>query len=102
MGIGLDEVLTNKWDSFVKEIGIRSLNLEKSLNGNWHLVVYPFEVANPKIIHSKIMKYFKDYIGDTYIRKKSTTEISVMVKPEFVKNFINAYNLRYPKFPMEQ
>jgi hypothetical protein len=48
------------------------------------------------------MKYFKDYIGDTYIRKKSTTEISVMVKPEFVKNFINAYNLRYPKFPMEQ
>lgn len=101
MDIGVTQTIVNKWEEFLKELGIRSLSLEKSLNGKWHLVTIPFEIATPKIIYSKIQRYFGDYIGPTYRRKNSNPEISVMIKPEFVKNFIRAYNIRYPDFPLE-
>jgi len=99
MNIGITQAIFNKWASLVDEKDIRALSLEKSLNGRWHLEVVPFMMPVKKV-YRKVMDSLGHYLN-TGFRRKADDHIFIMIKPEFANDFIQAYNLRYPKFAIQ-
>lgn len=100
MGIGQDKVIFNQWEKLMTQKGIGSLNIEKSLNDKLHFVVYVSQFPDAaKSGYKKVMEYLGDYLYGFYNNKGG--EIKIRIKPEYNQNFINAYNMRYPDWPIE-
>jgi len=95
MDIGLSNVIYNKWDELQSESGIGSINIEKSLNSVWHLVVYVGQFPDSASEgFKKVQKYFADYLSPFYNKKGG--ELKIKILPEYTQAFIDAYNMRYP------
>lgn len=101
MDIGLSNVIYNKWDELQSESGIGSINIEKSLNSVWHLVVYVGQFpGSGSEGFNKVQKYFADYLSPFYNKKGG--EIKIKILPEYVQAFIDAYNMRYPAWTISE
>jgi len=101
IGIGIDNTIFDKWTDFMVEPGVGSVNLDELLNGKWNLVIWvsAFPGAAGKA-YEKAQEYFGEYLEDGYNMKSS--EISLRIKPEYVRNFIKAYNKRYVDWPITE
>jgi len=101
IGIGLAIVVYNRWEELQQTQGIGSINIEKSLNGRWHLVIYVSQIGNSKKYgFDRTKAIFGDLIGNFYNTKGG--EILIAIPNEYERGFIDAYNLRYPEWPMEE
>jgi len=101
IGIGLAIVVYNRWEELQQTQGIGSINIEKSLNGRWHLVIYVSQIGNSKKYgFDRAKAIFGDLIGNFYNTKGG--EILIAIPNEYERGFIDAYNLRYPEWPMEE
>jgi hypothetical protein len=102
LNVGLSNIIYDKWDDLQEENGIGSINIEKSLNSVWHLVIFVAQFpGNAEDGFKKAQKHLGEYLGDFYNRKK-TVEIKIMILPEYVRAFIDAYNMRYPDWKINE
>jgi len=99
MGIGLSKIIFDKWTEFQLQPGIGSINIEESFNRNWHLTLHvSLFPGSPSKANKLAKEYFGDYLNDGYNFKGG--EIKIIIKPEYVNDFIKAYNMRYPDWPI--
>jgi hypothetical protein len=95
MDIGLSQTIYDKWERLQQESGIGSINIQKSLNSRWHLVIYVSKMPNSSSDGFKKAKdIFGPLIGDFYNYKGG--EILIAIPKEFERAFIDAYKMRYP------
>jgi len=101
MNIGLSNVIYNQWDELQSERGIGSINIEKSLNGVWHLVIFVAQFpGSSEEGFKKVQKYFGEYLNPFYNKKGG--EIKIKIRPEYVQAFIDAYNKRYLQWAINE
>lgn len=101
MGIGLSKTVYNKWEELQQTHGIGSINIDKSLNGRFHLTIYVSQIGNSsREGFIKAKEIFGPLIGDFYNLKGG--EIKIVIPEEFEKAFIDAYNMRYPEWPITE
>jgi len=99
LGIGLDQGIYDKWSKLMMEKGVGSVNIEDAAGGNYYLVIWVTQFPGAAgVAYDKAHKYFDEYLEDGYSMNKS--EIHMKIKPEFERNFIRAYNLRYSDWPI--
>lgn len=99
LGIGLDQGIYDKWSKLMMEKGVGSVNIEDAAGGNYYLVIWVTQFPGAAgVAYDKAHKYFDEYLEDGYSMNQS--EIHMKIKPEFERNFIGAYNLRYSDWPI--
>ena len=101
LSIGLSNIIYDKWDDLQEENGIGSINIERSLNSVWHLVIFVAQFpGNAEDGFKKAQKHLGEYLGPFYNRKAG--EIKIKILPEYVRAFIDAYNMRYPDWKINE
>jgi hypothetical protein len=101
MGIGLSKTVYNKWEELQKSPGMGSITIDQSLNSRFHLTIHVSQIGNSAgESFKKAKEIFGPLIGDFYNIKGG--EIRIVIPEEFEKAFIDAYNMRYPGWPITE
>jgi len=101
LGLGLENIIYDKLDQVLKEPNIGSVSIEKPhKGGKAYLVIRAWEQPIMKKVYDKVESYFGDYITDDYFGKGG--EIFIHLKPGYEKYFIRAWNMRYPRWKMDE
>jgi hypothetical protein len=99
LNIGLAPIILEKWNKLQLEPGIGSINLEKSGTGKWDLVIFIGYPNNREEVFTYVKNHFGEYIDPNYRIKSG--ELLTRIRPEYIKPFIEAYNMRYPDYTIE-
>jgi hypothetical protein len=97
MGIGISQIIYDKWNKFQQERGVGSINLINDKRRGWGLSCWASSLpGSHQRIYDKAQLHFKGLLKEHYHILGPVCFIPI--EPEFIDPFIKAHNRIYPEW----